>query len=117
MAGVGATRQDRERRGDDQGHQQAGAAGARAPVTWSPAILGRGGPPRGRGAPGLGTVRPWGPWSRTSSPACRRGTFYLVDFVLPFVECSLFVGFVFPGETALVLAGVLASRALPDSVD
>lgn len=38
---------------------------------------------------------------------------YLLVFVLPFVECSLFVGFVFPGETALVLGGVLASGALP----
>jgi len=40
-------------------------------------------------------------------------TVYLLVFVLPFVECSLFVGFVFPGETALLLAGVLASGALP----
>lgn len=42
-------------------------------------------------------------------------TVYLLVFVLPLVECSLFVGFVFPGETALVLGGVLASGALPDS--
>lgn len=42
-------------------------------------------------------------------------TVYLLAFVLPFVECSLFVGFVFPGETALVLAGVLASGALAGS--
>ena len=40
-------------------------------------------------------------------------TVYLLVFLLPFVECSLFVGFVFPGETALLLAGVLASGALP----
>jgi len=39
-------------------------------------------------------------------------TVYLLVFVLPFVECSLFVGFVFPGETALVLGGVLASGAV-----
>ncbi len=38
---------------------------------------------------------------------------YALVFFLPFVECSLFVGFVFPGETALVLGGVLASGALP----
>ena len=42
-------------------------------------------------------------------------TLYLLVFVLPFVECSLFVGFVVPGETVLVLAGVLASGALPGS--
>lgn len=42
-------------------------------------------------------------------------TVYLLVFVLPFVECSLFVGFVFPGETALLLGGVLASGALPGS--
>lgn len=42
-------------------------------------------------------------------------TVYVLVFVLPFVECSLFVGFVFPGETALVLGGVLASGALPES--
>ncbi len=40
-------------------------------------------------------------------------TVYLLVFLLPFVECSLFVGFLFPGETALVLAGVLASGAVP----
>lgn len=40
-------------------------------------------------------------------------TVYLLVFLLPFVECSLFVGFVFPGETALLLGGVLASGALP----
>ncbi len=42
-------------------------------------------------------------------------TVYLLVFLLPFVECSLFVGFVFPGETVLVLGGVLASGALPGS--
>lgn len=46
----------------------------------------------------------------TSVPAW---TVYVLVFVLPFVECSLFVGFVFPGETALLLGGVLASGALP----
>ena len=35
---------------------------------------------------------------------------YLAVFLLPFLEASLFVGFVFPGETALVLGGVLASQ-------
>ncbi len=40
-------------------------------------------------------------------------TVLLLVFALPLVECSLFVGFVFPGETALVLGGVLASGALP----
>jgi membrane-associated protein len=35
---------------------------------------------------------------------------YVTVFVLPFVECSLFVGFVFPGETALLLGGVLAAE-------
>lgn len=44
-------------------------------------------------------------------------TVYLLVFVLPFVECSLFVGFVFPAETALVLAGVLATGALPGGSD
>ena len=48
----------------------------------------------------------------TSVPAW---TVYLLVFVLPFVECSLFVGFVFPGETALVLGGVLASGAVAGS--
>lgn len=35
---------------------------------------------------------------------------YLAVFGLPFLEASLFLGFVFPGETALVLGGVLASQ-------
>jgi undecaprenyl-diphosphatase len=35
---------------------------------------------------------------------------YGVVFLLPFLEASLFLGFVFPGETALVLGGVLASQ-------
>ena len=35
---------------------------------------------------------------------------YLAIFGLPFLEASLFLGFVFPGETALVLGGVLASQ-------
>jgi undecaprenyl-diphosphatase len=35
---------------------------------------------------------------------------YAAVFLLPFLEASLFVGFVFPGETALVLGGVLASQ-------
>jgi membrane-associated protein len=35
---------------------------------------------------------------------------YLVVFGLPFLEASVFLGFVFPGETALVLGGVLADR-------
>lgn len=43
-------------------------------------------------------------------------TVYLLVFVLPFVECSLFVGFLFPGETALLLGGVLASRGEVDVV-
>jgi membrane protein DedA with SNARE-associated domain len=34
----------------------------------------------------------------------------LVVFVLPALEASAFVGFLFPGETAVVLGGVLASR-------
>lgn len=34
----------------------------------------------------------------------------VVVFALPALEASAFVGFVFPGETALVLGGVLASR-------
>ena len=41
---------------------------------------------------------------------------YAAVFLLPFLEASLFVGFVFPGETAVVLGGVLASQgklALP----
>lgn len=48
----------------------------------------------------------------TSVPAW---TVYVLVFLLPFVECSLFVGFVFPGETALLLGGVLASGAVPGS--
>jgi undecaprenyl-diphosphatase len=35
---------------------------------------------------------------------------YLAIFGLPFLEASIFLGFVFPGETALVLGGVLASQ-------
>lgn len=35
---------------------------------------------------------------------------YLVIFALPFLEASVFLGFVFPGETALVFGGVLASQ-------
>lgn len=35
---------------------------------------------------------------------------YLAVFLLPFLEASVFLGFVFPGETALVLGGVLASQ-------
>lgn len=35
---------------------------------------------------------------------------YLIVFLLPFLEASIFLGFVFPGETALVFGGVLASR-------
>jgi undecaprenyl-diphosphatase len=33
---------------------------------------------------------------------------YLTVFLLPFLEASVFLGFVFPGETALVFGGVLA---------
>ena len=35
---------------------------------------------------------------------------YLTVFLLPFLEASVFLGFIFPGETALVLGGVLASQ-------
>lgn len=35
---------------------------------------------------------------------------YLVVFALPFLEASILLGFVFPGETALVLGGVLAGQ-------
>ena len=35
---------------------------------------------------------------------------YAAVFALPFLEASLFLGFVFPGETALVLGGVAASQ-------
>jgi membrane-associated protein len=35
---------------------------------------------------------------------------YLVVFLLPFLEASIFLGFVIPGETALVFGGVLASN-------
>lgn len=35
---------------------------------------------------------------------------YLVVFALPFLEASVFLGFVIPGETALVFGGVLAGR-------
>jgi membrane-associated protein len=35
---------------------------------------------------------------------------YLAVFALPFLEASVFLGFVVPGETALVLGGVLASQ-------
>jgi membrane-associated protein len=35
---------------------------------------------------------------------------YLAVFALPFLEASVFLGFVFPGETALVLGGVLADQ-------
>jgi membrane protein DedA with SNARE-associated domain len=35
---------------------------------------------------------------------------YLTVFLLPFLEASVFLGFVIPGETALVFGGVLASQ-------
>lgn len=35
---------------------------------------------------------------------------YLVVFALPFLEASVLLGFVFPGETALVFGGVLAGQ-------
>jgi undecaprenyl-diphosphatase len=35
---------------------------------------------------------------------------YVAVFAFPFLEASVFLGFVFPGETALVLGGVLASQ-------
>lgn len=35
---------------------------------------------------------------------------YLIVFVVPALEASLFVGFVVPGETAVLLGGVLASQ-------
>lgn len=35
---------------------------------------------------------------------------YLAVFGLPFLEASVFLGFVIPGETALVLGGVLANQ-------
>ncbi|GAC1609872.1 MAG: DedA family protein [Mycobacteriales bacterium] len=35
---------------------------------------------------------------------------YLAVFTFPFLEASIFLGFVFPGETALLLGGVLASQ-------
>jgi membrane-associated protein len=35
---------------------------------------------------------------------------YLTVFLLPFLEASIFLGFVIPGETALVFGGVLAGR-------
>lgn len=36
--------------------------------------------------------------------------FYLCVFALPFLEASIFLGFVLPGETALVFGGVLSSQ-------
>jgi membrane-associated protein len=39
---------------------------------------------------------------------------YLAVFALPFLEASIFLGFVFPGETALVFGGVLASQGEVD---
>lgn len=35
---------------------------------------------------------------------------YVTVFALPFLEASVFLGFVIPGETALVFGGVLASQ-------
>lgn len=35
---------------------------------------------------------------------------YATVFLLPFLEASVFLGFVFPGETALIFGGVLASQ-------
>jgi len=35
---------------------------------------------------------------------------YLLVFLLPFLEASILLGFVFPGETALVFGGVLAAQ-------
>lgn len=35
---------------------------------------------------------------------------YVVVFLLPFLEASILLGFVFPGETALIFGGVLAKH-------
>jgi membrane protein DedA with SNARE-associated domain len=35
---------------------------------------------------------------------------YVFVFLLPFLEASILLGFVFPGETALIFGGVLASQ-------
>jgi membrane-associated protein len=35
---------------------------------------------------------------------------YLIVFALPFLEASIFLGFIIPGETALVFGGVLANQ-------
>lgn len=35
---------------------------------------------------------------------------YLTVFLLPFLESSIFLGFVIPGETAVIFGGVLAGR-------
>lgn len=38
------------------------------------------------------------------------GVVYLLVFLVPALEASIFVGFVLPGETAVLLGGVLASQ-------
>lgn len=43
----------------------------------------------------------------TSVPS---GVVYAAVFALPFLEASIFLGFVLPGETALVVGGVLAGQ-------
>lgn len=43
----------------------------------------------------------------TSVPS---GVVYAAVFALPFLEASIFLGFVIPGETALVVGGVLAGQ-------
>ena len=39
---------------------------------------------------------------------------YLIIFVVVFLECAAFVGFIIPGETAALFGGFLASQGVLD---
>lgn len=49
-------------------------------------------------------------WIESALGGVPHWVLYLTVFLLPFLEASVFLGFVIPGETALVFGGVLASQ-------
>lgn len=49
-------------------------------------------------------------WVEDVLTAVPNWVIYLTVFLLPFLEASVFLGFIIPGETALVFGGVLASQ-------
>ena len=55
-------------------------------------------------------LRAWSRVSPTASCRCRAGWVLALAFAFPALEASAFAGFVFPGEIAVILGGVAASR-------